>query len=528
MTPHILSVPQIRTSEQFTMRNIPSLDLMENAGKACAEEITQVAFSKNIYEYVIFCGSGNNGGDGLVIARHVAEECCIGQNSVTVVICENDPTHRSLEFQKNFERWTDITNSSEFQHTVFFDSQKPYLIPEHCIVVDALFGIGLNKQVTGLHAAAIQCINASDAYVISVDIPSGLFADQRTPREYDVVMADLTLSVQFQKAVFMLPEAAPYYGEVRVVDINMQTPEDFVPERELLIRKNVRPLLKQGNDYAHKGTFGHGLLIAGSDAMPGAAILAATAAMRGGIGKLTVHTSGRALQTLPVALPEAILNPDDNDKHFSNIDWGTLQSSINAIAMGPGLGTDRQTVNAIKDVLDAVQAPIILDADALNMLADNKTWLAFLPQNSILTPHFREFEKLAGPATDDFDRIDKAKEFAKRYSVILILKGHHTVISMPDGKQFFNSTGNKGMATAGSGDTLTGLLLALLAQGHNPMETALLSVYLHGLAGDLYTAGNAYQSLIASDLPKYFSKAFQELTHIDEPFINPFESDSYE
>lgn len=527
MTPLILSVPQITASEQHTRRSIPSLDLMENAGKVCTHEIMQVAFSNNIYDFVIFCGTGNNGGDGLVTARLLAQGAFLMQTSITVVICENSSSHRTSEFQKNLDRWNEITSSSDFFNTVTYDGQNLYPIAEHSIVVDALFGIGLNKQATGIYARAIQSINASDAFVISIDIPSGLFADRHTPSEYDVVFADLTLSIQFLKTAFMLPETAPFHGEVRVVDINMQVPTEFQPEREYLIANNIRSLLKQSDEYAHKGTFGHGLLIAGSDSMPGAAILSATAAMRGGIGKLTVHTTGRALQALPIALPEAILNPDSNGKCFSDINWSTLQTSINAIAMGPGLGTDQRTVNAIKNVLDSVQMPLILDADALNMLADNKTWLAFLPQNSILTPHFGEFEKLAGPASDDFDRLEKAREFAQRYSAVLVLKGHHTVISMPDGKQFFNSTGNKGMATAGSGDTLTGLLLALLAQGHSPMETALLGVYIHGLAGDLYTADNAYQSLIASDLPKYFSNAFLKLSNPEKEFLNPFEEELY-
>jgi NAD(P)H-hydrate epimerase len=211
-------------------------------------------------------------------------------------------------------------------------------------------------------------------------------------------------------------------------------------------------------------------------------------------------------------LPEAILHADENEQVVSRLDWNTLPASINAVAIGPGLGTAQATVNVIKEVLDSYKAPLIIDADALNMLADNKTWLAFLPPYSILTPHLGEFERLAGPSSDHFERIAKAKAFAERYQVILILKGHHTLISLPDGKQFFSNTGNSGMATAGSGDTLTGLLLSLLAQRYNPVETAIVGVYLHGLAGDLYIQDNAPQSLIASDLPKFFGKAFLELT----------------
>ena len=327
-----------------------------------------------------------------------------------------------------------------------------------------------------------------------------------------MVMADMTLTIQYPKMAFFTPEAFPFYGEVRVMDIMMYPPKTMECSCEYLTHQAVHPLLHSDNIYAHKGTFGHGLLISGSAAMPGAAILAATAAMRGGIGKLTVHSAGAVTRSLPTVLPEAILHADENEQVVSQLDWNTLPASINAVAIGPGLGTAQATVNVIKEVLDSYKAPLIIDADALNMLADNKTWLAFLPPYSILTPHLGEFERLAGPAANHFERMEQARAFAERYQVILILKGHHTLISLPDGAQFFNTTGNSGMATAGSGDTLTGLLLSLLAQRYNPVETAIVGVYLHGLAGDLYIQDNAPQSLIASDLPKFFGKAFLELT----------------
>ncbi|MBP5206646.1 MAG: NAD(P)H-hydrate dehydratase, partial [Bacteroidales bacterium] len=377
------------------------------------------------------------------------------------------------------------------------------------------FGIGLHRPAAGIHAEAIRALNASDAPVVAIDIPSGLFADQHTPSDNDIVMAELTLSIQFQKLAFLLPENYPFCGDVQVLDIGMAVPPTMKITRELLTTEGVRLLLRRSTPYAHKGTFGHGLLVAGSAAMPGAAILAATAALRGGIGKLTVHTAAEAARHIPARLPEAILHPDAEAEHTSRIDWHTLPANINAIALGPGLGTHPKTVALVKDVLDSVQAPVILDADALNILADNKTRLAFLPPYSILTPHFAEFERLAGHADDDFQRVEMARTFAQRYNIVLILKGHHSVISLPDGMQFFNSTGNAGMATAGSGDTLTGLLLALLAQGYNPVETALLGTFLHGLAGDLYAEENAPQSLIASDLPQYFGKAFRYLESND-------------
>lgn len=283
-----------------------------------------------------------------------------------------------------------------------------------------------------------------------------------------------------------------------------KNPSSFVE----LVAPAMRALLRPRDPYAHKGTFGHGLLVAGCDRMPGAAVLAATAAMRGGIGKLTVHTVRSVRNILAVSLPEAIHDIDDNEQYISHINWNHLPENINAVALGPGMGTAKQTVAAMKDILDTVKSPLVIDADALNMLSVNKTWLAFLPPYSILTPHFAEFERLAGKPSDDADRIARAKTFAQRYSVILVLKGHRTVISLPDGRQFVNTTGNSGMATAGSGDVLTGLLLSLLAQGYPPEHAAMLGVWLHGAAGDAYAESHDSRTLIASDLTRYFSDAF--------------------
>ena len=373
--------------------------------------------------------------------------------------------------------------------------------------MDALFGIGLNKPVTGFYADVIRHINASDAYTISIDTPSGLFADQHMPEGSAVVIADKTLSIQFMKTAFLLPENHPFVGEVEVVDIGMEAPDNLDPDCHLLLGSDLRDMLRLRSPYAHKGTFGHGLLVAGCDRMPGAAVLAATAAMRGGIGKLTVHTVRSVRDILAVSLPEAIHDIDENEQYVSHIDWNKLPENISAVAFGPGLGTAKQTVSAMKDILDTVKLPLVIDADGLNMLAENKTCLAFLPPYSILTPHFAEFERLAGKPSDDFDRLERAKKFAQRYSVILVLKGHHTVVTFPDGRQFFNTTGNSGMATAGSGDVLTGLLLALLAQGYDPKHAAVLGVYLHGAAGDAYVEDHAASTLIASDLPRFFSEA---------------------
>lgn len=510
--PWVLDVAQTRTCERHTIEHEPvsSIDLMERAGERCAREIAMSHWDRN--KVFIFCGTGNNGGDGLVLARCLAEETIWIETPIHVVVCESENPHYSEEMSTNLDRWKKMCKQHPHLTWSLLDPEEPVIADKKDLIVDALFGIGLHRKIEGRLGEAVRMMNASDAMTIAIDIPSGLFADGPTPPDSQIVMADMTLTIQYPKRVFFTPEYQPFYGEVRVMDIAMYPPAEMHSSYEYLTCEAMRALLHHENAYAHKGTFGHGLLISGSAAMPGAAILAATAAMRGGIGKLTVHSAGAVTRILPTILPEAILHTDENEQVVSRLDWDTLPSSINAVAIGPGLGTARATINVIKEVFDSYQAPLIIDADALNMLADNKTWLAFLPPYSILTPHIGEFERLAGPATDHFERMAQAKAFAERYQVILILKGHHTLISLPDGMQFFNTTGNSSMATAGSGDTLTGLLLALLAQQYNPVETALLGVYLHGLAGDLFIKGQAPQSLIASDLPKMFGKAFRDLS----------------
>ena len=512
----LFAVSEIRDCERFTMEKeqSSSLELMERAGEACAEEIATALWLDEYEDVYVYVGTGNNGGDGVVLAAHLVEDSYI-QNKICVVLCAAENVRYSEEMQYQLKRWETIVSQHDNAETIFFTADNQSLPQPKDLIVDALFGIGLNKLVTGFYAEVIRHINASDAYTIAIDTPSGLFADQHTPDGSAVVIADKTLSIQFMKKAFLLPENCPFVGDAEVVDIGMEAPDNLDSDGYLLLGSVLRYVLRPRNPYAHKGTFGHGLLVAGCDRMPGAAVLAATAAMRGGIGKLTVHTVRSVRDILAVSLPEAIHDIDDNEQYVSHINWNKLPENITAVALGPGLGTAKQTVSAMKDILDTVKCPLVIDADGLNMLAENKTWLAFLPPNSILTPHFAEFERLAGKPSDDFDRLERAKVFAQRYSVILVLKGHHTVVTFPDGRQFFNTTGNPGMATAGSGDVLTGLLLSLLAQGYAPELAAMLGVYLHGAAGDAYAEDHAASTLIASDLPRYFSEAIFRMKNVE-------------
>lgn len=504
----VLSVAQVRESEGLTMREEPisSIDLMERAGTRFAEKLINEVPLKKFSEILVICGTGNNGGDGLVIARYLYKHGC----TVNVIIAATETSRRTDEFTTNLERWYGLSDANREEHTFTYEEGVPLKFTPHCLIIDAIFGIGLSKPLRGYFASLVEAINEAHQYVVAVDAPSGLPLDQHREPNQICVRADETYTFQFQKLAYLLPETYSYCGDVSLVDIGLRLPDGQF-DMQCIEEETIRLLLHKPNKYAHKGSMGHGLLIAGSADMPGAAILAATSALRGGIGKVTVHSCSKVCDLLPGSIPEAILSRDRNEQCFSGIDL-EKHPSINAIAVGCGLGTSTASVNGLKNLLDEVGSPLILDADALNILSENKTWLAFLPPCSILTPHIKEFERLVGKSGNDFERIEKLKQFASRGGVIVVLKGAHTAVAMPDGKVFFNTTGNPGMATAGSGDVLTGLLLSLLSQGYTPETAALLGVYLHGAAADDAAAHlGATTALIASDIPLFLGQAVKSI-----------------
>ena len=502
----VLSVAQIRESEKLTMAEepIPSIDLMERAGTHFAEHLIQHSPIDRFAEIVVVCGPGNNGGDGLVIARQLYAKWL----PVRVLLAVPDEARTTPEFQTNLERWYALSEEQRTQRTSVYHKGENLIWKRPTLVIDAIFGIGLSKPLRDYHARLVESINQSGAYIIAVDAPSGMQLDGHTDDKALSIMAQETYTFQFFKLAYLLPETYRRCGEVSVIDIGLRLPQgDY--KTQLIEKETIKRLLHRPNKYAHKGSMGHGLLIAGSVDMPGAAILAATAALRGGIGKVTVHSPSKVCDLLPAAIPEAILSRDANSESLSRIDL-ERHPGINAVAIGCGLGTSKAATQGLKSVLDEVGDPMILDADALNILAQNKTWLGFLPANSILTPHIKEFERMAGKADNDFERIDRLRAFAQKHGVIVILKGAHTAVAMPDGRVFFNTTGNPGMATAGSGDVLTGLLLALLSQGYAPAAAALVGVWLHGAAADCAVAQYGHPTaLIASDIPKFFGQAIR-------------------
>lgn len=504
--PVIMLGDGIRKSEEMTMREEPisAFDLMERAGATCSEYLFR-HLPMTIYDkIVVFCGPGNNGGDGLVIARLLAQQGLL----VEVVLC-NENGKTTPAFAKNLDRVNQLSLP-----TISVAEYTPELIQHHpnALIIDAIFGIGLSKPLTGYFAKIVEQINTMPATRIAIDVPSGLFIDHHTPSQNSVIKANLTLTFQFWKLAYLMPENAIRLGKVEILDIGLRMPEEHDDVAIPFIDKHLaKHILHPAPLFAHKGTFGHGLLIAGSESMPGTAVLAANAALRAGAGKLTVHLPSAIAPKLPFAIPEAMLSVDANSAFFTGIDLEKYPS-VNAIAIGPGLGKSQKTKAALSSLFDEIQIPIVVDADGLNILAENKTWLAYLPAGTILTPHVKEFDRLAGNSKHDFDRLEKLQAFSKRYSTVMVLKGRYTAVAMPDGNLFFNTTGNPGMATGGSGDVLTGILLGLLSRGYQPEEAALLGVFLHGLAGDIaLEKGESVESLTASDIYKNLGEAFEKL-----------------
>ncbi|MDR1758560.1 MAG: NAD(P)H-hydrate dehydratase [Bacteroidales bacterium] len=501
----ILTVEETRLVEKLTQKKegISSNDLMKRAASGFAEQLLKQFPLQKSSTIAFFCGGGKNGGDGIYAANIFANE---GFN-VFVGLCYPDEqcSKETGEALKELRKST-LPNLTIVENAIDIFSS----LPQDAILVDALLGTGLDRPLESPVVEIVQKINKSGRKVIALDIPTGLFADKHTPFTNVKVKATRTFAMQYRKPAFLVPENASTTGEVSFVDIGLSPEVGMQTTYTEITRELVRGLLTAPKRFAHKGAQGNGLLIAGSANMPGAAILAVKSALRGGLGKLTLHAPKSVIDHLPSVAPETILSVDANKYTFSKVEPYRL-NYLNGLAIGPGMGKSTATVAAVDSLLNEYKAPAIFDADALNILSDNKEWLDRLTEYSILTPHFKEFERLTGKAENDFERLDNLSRFAKRYAVIVVLKGAYSAIAMPDGKLFFNTTGNPGMATAGSGDVLTGLLLALLTRGFTPPSVAIVGTYLHGLAGDLaLQQAGAPDSVIASDLCNFFGKAFQQ------------------
>jgi NAD(P)H-hydrate epimerase len=374
-----------------------------------------------------------------------------------------------------------------------------------------LFGIGLNKPITGIYSQVIKKINESLCPIIAIDIPSGLMSDTSSAaNDGAIIKATYTLSFETVKLAFMMPENADFVGQfyILLIGLNQDIIQTFTNSPQLLELSMVQHILQPRKQFAHKGNFGHAVIIAGSYGKMGAAVLAAKACLRMGAGLLTMHVPSCGYSIIQTSIPEAMVTCDEHDKFIAtSIVLGRHQ----AIGIGPGLGCEKETANVLKLILRQNTQPMVIDADAINIISEKLSWMKLITAGSIFTPHPKEFERLVGKTSNQFERFSKQVEFSKRYQIFIVLKGKYTCITCPDGQAYFNSTGNPGMAKGGSGDALTGILTGLLAQGYSPKETCLLGVYLHGLAGDLAMAEIGERSLLASDLIDYIGKAYQSI-----------------
>ncbi len=496
---YILNAQQIKAWDAYTIQKEPiaSIDLMERAASKCVEWIEKRQLQNRSFK--IFCGKGNNGGDGLAIARSLYEL----DYAVSVYILEFGRAG-SEDFQINLQRLHELS----FTEIYFLQSKEHFpLINTDEILVDALFGSGLNKPLEGLSADVVDHINHSKASVISIDLPSGLFIDQSSKKN-KVVEADHTLTFQCYKPGLLMQENALFIGEVHLLDIGLH--QAYLQDQnfeQVFVEKNlIRQIFKPRNAFAHKGNFGHALMVAGSYGKMGAAVLAAKACLHSGIGLLTCHLPKCGYPVMQIALPEAMVMTDEHETLVAQLPNEIEKYSV--IGIGPGIGTASETQNLISFICRRYKKPLVIDADGLNCLSLQKKLLQQLPPHSVLTPHPKEFDRLFGEHQNDFERLETAKQKSKQLNLMIVLKSHHTAIITPTGNIFFNSTGNAGMAKGGSGDVLTGMITSLIAQNYSPEHAAILGVYLHGFAGDLAANILSQQAMVASDIITFLSQAF--------------------
>lgn len=499
----IFSKEQIYEGDALTAKkqNISSTDLMERAGTQIFNWLHMRMHGAQVPIHV-FCGIGNKGGDGLVLARHLITH---GYNVKTYIV--NYSTSRSKDFLINYDR---IKNTTKDWPTLLNEDSELPEIEERDIIVDAIFGIGLNRPVASWVVNIFNHFRATKAFVLSVDIPSGLQTNAVPTTPTEVVNAGYTLSFQSPKLVFFLPETAKYTVQWEVLDIGIDPEFLYTTPTEVdLIGKNeVLTIYKPREKYSHKGTFGHALIIGGSYGKIGAVNLAGRGALSAGAGKVTAFTPKCGYIPLQGAFPELMLITDKDEEKLTQIN---VDIDANVIAFGVGAGTDEASIDAFEAFLKSNKTALVIDADGINMLAQRTSLLKLLPERqTILTPHPKELERLIGTWKDDFDKLEKTKAFSKKHKCIVVIKGANT-ITVAEDKLYVNVTGNPGLATAGTGDVLTGMIAGMIAQGYDLLSATVFAVYLHGKAADLLVDELGYQSFIATHVVEGIPLAYLDL-----------------
>ena len=465
----ILTAVQTKLADTFTIENQPihSSDLMERACNAFVVAFLN-KFTDRKKNIAIFCGKGNNGGDGLTIARMLLGE---GFRQMNIFIADFEE-YTTEEFNLNLERLQLLDTNIYYLKTA-----EEVQISTADLIIDALFGIGLNKVLSGKWRALIEKINISPAYKISVDIPSGLPADGELFGS-PIIFADWVITFQRPKLNFLLPLSNPYIKEWKVVDIGLD--ENYIQNvaspYHWFWKGDVKGWLKQREPFAHKGMLGHALLIAGNIETMGAALLSTEACHKTGAGLTSAMIPAQGLNALNIRIPEAMfVSREDTDIDFDR---------YTVIAVGPGLGKSKDALQLLKNILTVYKKPLVLDADALNLLGENPQLLSNIPENSVLTPHIKEFDRLFGQHQTCWQRIETAFAQAKKLKIFIVLKNRYTLVFNPDGKCYFNSSGSPAMASGGMGDALTGMITSMVAQGYNTEKAVLIAVFTHGYIGE--------------------------------------------
>lgn len=464
---------------------------MERAANAVAVEI--MARFLPSQRIVVVAGPGNNGGDALAAARMLIEQ---GYTRVEIYLFNvTGKLSHDCDTESKKLIAMDGISFTEITHTF-----TPPALSKSDVVIDGIFGAGLREPLQGGFQAVAVYINESGAYVISIDLPSGLFCEWNSHADRrHMVHANLTLTFQLPRLSFFFAENHPVLGEWKLLDIGLDEAaiRKMQTNYRMVDAQNIAPLIHRRLPFTGKRDYGSVLLFAGSTGMTGAAVLAARAALRAGAGLVTVHGSKRGIDIVQTAVPESMYEPDRGDHFITDM---KVHHNHQAVAVGPGIGTQDATINALESLLQNCKSPLILDADALNCIAKRPTLLQLIPPETIITPHIGEFDRLFGDQRSSEDRLKTAQEMARRYGLIIVIKGHHTTVVRPNGMVYFNTTGNAGMATAGAGDVLTGIIAAFIAQGYQPHFAAFIGVYIHGLAGDIAAEKFGQFGLTAGDI----------------------------
>ncbi|MFM9074249.1 MAG: NAD(P)H-hydrate dehydratase [Bacteroidota bacterium] len=488
----ILSSDQLRALDEVTIRNqrIRSIDLMERASATFVSCLLQ-AYPR-VKKSIIICGTGNNGGDGLAIARLLDE-----RGIPSAVFIAGDPDRGTQDFRENLKRIPAAISVRMIHSAGEIDVDGSDLL------IDAVFGFGLNRPVEGLYKDVIEAINHAGVKVVSVDVPSGMMADGA--QSQPVVQADLTITFQVPKLGLLLPETGVSTASFQLVDIGLD--KDALQKTAtlefLLEAADIRAIYRPRKKFSHKGSYGHALIAGGSAGMTGAPVLSAMAALRTGAGVVTAHVPRCGMVAIQAGLPEAMVHADTDGAAITEF---PDSSGFTTAGIGPGLGKDPRSGRALLKFLEKAEFPLVLDADAINLISVHSAMLNSIPRHSILTPHPGEFRRLVGEWKDAPGKLRLLRQLAQDHQLYIVLKGAHSAVACPDGRIVFNNSGTPYLATAGSGDVLTGMITGLLSQGYTPGDAAMAGVFLHGKAGEI-AAGKGHP-ITAGDLIKAIPEAW--------------------